>query len=307
MTILLSWIGIDVSKHHLDVFDAGRTLGIANDTEGVARLVDGLAGRQVRVVFEATGTYDGALRRGLTAAGIPFVRVNPRRARAFADAAGFLAKTDRVDARMLAAMGQAMPAPPTAVEHPQRRRLADLHKRRDQLVAMRKQERTRLAEAAGELRAGLQDHIAWLSRAIVEIERTCRALIGSCPDLRRVHDLIRSVPGCGPVAATTLIALMPELGERSPKTIAALGGLAPFNLDSGQRRGKRRIRHGRRRIREALYMSAVTAARFSPRFQASYQALLAAGKPPKLALIALARKLLVVLNAVLRTRTPFHT
>jgi len=306
MTIQLSWIGIDISKHYLDIFDDGYSLRLANTAAGICDLLTRLAGRRVSIVFEATGAYDRALRQVLSTAGIAFVRVNPRRARAFAEAAGFLAKTDGVDARMLALMGQAMPAAPAEAADPERQRLADLHKRRDQLVAMRKQERTRLAEVVEGIRADLEAHIAWLSRAIAEIEGKCRALIKASGELNRLDSLVRSLPGIGPVAANSLIALLPELGDRSPKTIAALVGVAPFNVDSGKYRGKRRIRHGRHRVRDALYMAAHAAARYHPRFTAFYQSLRAAGKPHKLALIALARKLLVILNAIVRTQTPFH-
>jgi transposase len=306
MTIHPSWIGIDISKHNLDIFDGGRSLRIANDAAAIAAFVDSLAGREVRVLFEATGRYDRALGDGLAAAAIAYVRVNPRRARAFAEAAGFLAKTDRVDARMLAAMGEAMPDQPAPADDPDRRRLTDLNKRRDQLVAIRKQERTRLAELTGDLRAGLEDHVAWLDRAIMVVEQKIRDLIAACRQLSHGHDLIRSAPGIGPVAAATLLALMPELGQRSAKTIAALAGLAPYAADSGRHHGKRRIRGGRRRVRDALYMSAVAAARYHPRFRTFYRGLRDAGKPAKVAFIAVARKLLVIINAMMRSQTPFR-
>lgn len=309
MIIEPSWIGIDIGKFHLDVFDNGRTFRLDNDEEGIAELMARLAARKVSVVFEATGVYDRKLRRALQAETIRFERVNPRKARQFAEAAGFLAKADHLDPRMLAAMGRAISTvktTPITPEDEDRQHLADLHRRRDQLVAMRKQERARLVDAPEYLRADLEAHIAWLDQAIRDIERRCREAVLASDEFRRRDEIIRSAPGIGPVAATTLIALMPELGQRSPKIIAALAGLAPFNAESGQFRGKRRIKNGRRRVRDALYMSAVTAARSYPRFRTFYRRLVDAGKPPKVAIIALARKLLVILNAMLRTQTLFQ-
>lgn len=188
---------------------------------------------------------------------------------------------------------------------PARERLALLHKRRDQLIACRKQERTRLSEAA-DLIDSLAAHIAWLDDAVRDIDRQIDALITEREALRNARRLLCSVPGIGPVSAVTLLALMPELGSRSPKSIAALAGLAPLNVDSGQSRGARQIRGGRRRVREALYMAAVSVTRTKSRFAATYRALRDAGKPAKLALIAVARKLLITLNAIIRDQQPFH-
>jgi len=307
-------IGIDVAKHHLDGFDEAenRLWRVANAAEPVAALVGSLQGRGVLVVFEATGAYDAVLRHALRQAGVPFARVNPARARAFAKAAGHLAKTDAIDARLLAQMGAGLRLEPDPAPNPERERLAALHKRRDQLVAMRQQERTRLSEIGDpqldpQLEIGLKDHLAWLDGAIARIEEIIRAALAACAPLREDERLLRSAPGVGPVTATTLLALMPELGSRSSGTIAALAGLAPFNADSGEHRGTRRIQGGRRRVRQALYMAAVSAARTSPPFLDLYQRLRAKGKPAKLALIAVARKLLVTLNAMLKTRTEFQS
>jgi transposase len=259
------------------------------------------------VVFEATGRYDRFLRQELAAAGVAHARINPSQARAFARAAGFLAKTDRLDARMLAVLGAALRPRAAEPADPSRERLALLHKRRDQLVAMRQQERARRAELdeAG-LIDGLDAHLAWLDAAVADLDRNIADLITSVPDLRRAQAFIRSIPGVGPVTAATLIALLPELGQRSPKTIAALAGLAPFNHDSGKLRGQRAIRGGRKRVRDALYMAAVAASRSNSRFKAAYQTLRNAGKPPKLAFIAIARKLLVTANALLRDQLSFQ-
>lgn len=306
MKIYPGIIGIDVSKHTLDIFDGsiGTSVRIANEAAAIAARVTSWI--DALVVFEATGRYDGKLRRALQAAGIRFARVNPSRARAFAAALGLLAKTDAIDARMLAAMGQALELTPEHQHDELRSQLASLHKRRDQLVAIRKQERTRLSEGDAAWQLNIERHIAWLSAEIAALERQCRDLIASNAKLDRLYHLLRSIPGIGPVTAATLIALLPELGCRSPKTIAALAGLAPFNVDSGLFRGQRMIRGGRKRVRDALYMAAVTAARSQSRFQTFLENLTNKGKPNKLALIALARKILIAANAVARDQVAFH-
>jgi transposase len=232
--------------------------------------------------------------------------VNPTAARSFAKAAGFLAKTDQVDARMLAAMGAALRPPPAEPANPATERLARLHKRRDQLVGARKQERTRRRETCeAELLAGIERHLAFLDAEIAALEAQIAALIAAEPTLKLDAQLLVSAPGIGPRVSACLLALMPELGRRSPKTIAALAGLAPINQDSGLRRGQRSIRGGRKRVREALYMAAVGAVRTNSRFRTDYQRLPNAGKPAKLALIAIARKLLVTANAIIRDQQPF--
>lgn len=309
MTIHPDVVGIDVSKHHLDVFDAalGRGERLANTAQVIAALAERWSGRSRTVVFEATGHYDRALRQGLEAADVTYARVNPTRARDFARAAGFLAKTDAVDARMLAAMGAALRPDPAAPEDPARERLARLHKRRDQLVAMRQQERTRRAEADDlALSEDLDAHLAWLDDAVGRLDKHIATFVAEQPALDQASRLVRSIPGVGVVTAVTLLALVPELGARSPKALAALAGLAPFNHDSGKLRGSRAIRGGRKRVRDALYMAAVSASRSNSRFKDNYQRLRKAGKPPKLAFIAIARKLLITANAVMRDQQPYR-
>jgi transposase len=291
-------VGCDVSKQTLDVFDQGVSESIANTPAACAALAARLTGRFV--VFEATGGYDRALREALTAAGVRFSRINPGRARDFARAAGFLAKTDKVDARMLAAFGQALaPAAETAPD-PAREKLADLVKRRDQLVKMRAQERVRRSETAAlAIRDDLDAHLAWLDQRIKSIEAALAALCKTTDAIKQAIARLKSAPG------VVLVALMPELGARSPKTIAALAGLAPLNADSGQKRGQRRIKGGRRRVREALYMAAISAIRSNGRFARFYTRLRDAGKAPKQAIIAVARKLIVSLNAMARDNEPY--
>jgi transposase len=309
MKIAPGFIGIDIAKPHLDIFDAkvGHVVRIDNTPAAIAAMTDSWAAAGAFVLFEATGCYDSALRDRLLEAGIAFARVNPARARAFARAAGFLAKTDAIDARMLAAMAQSLrpqPQPPASAE---RVRLACLNKRRDQLVATRQQERTRRHEARdADLLASLEAHLAWLDAAIRDLEAQIAAVIAATPELHADRSLLVSAPGVGPVTAATLLALLPELGQRSPKTMAALVGLAPLNRDSGAQRGRRAIQGGRKRVRDALYIAAFAAARHNPRFAAIYQRLRDAGKPIKLALVAIARHLLVILNAMLRDAKPFQ-
>lgn len=308
MIISPEFVGIDVSKAMLDVFDGaiGRSERIDNAAGAVAALIERWHSRRVFVLFEATGRYDGVLRAALHKAAIPFARVNPQRARDFARAVGFLAKTDAVDARMLAMMAERLQPNADRPSERERERLRACHKRRDQLVHMRAQERTRLSEACEpEEREQIQRHVEWLSSEIKSLEGRIRTIIASAPQLNQLCKRLRKAPGIGQVAAATLLALMPELGTRSPKAIAALAGLAPLNRDSGQQRGKRTIAGGRKRVRDALYMAALSAARSSPHFTRIYKALIAAGKAKKTALIAVARRLLVALNAMIRDNADF--
>lgn len=298
--------GIDVSKHHLDIFHAGSAFRIANTRKALSARAKAWAKAGVFVIFEATGVYDAVLRKTLASAGVAHARVNPGRARDFARAAGFLAKTDPVDAAMLAAMGAALRPPREPEPDRDRERLAALIRRRDQLVAIRAMERTRLSEAGDAFtREDTRAHLDWLDQRIHDLDGAIREAARVSLALRQRIALLRTAPGIGPVAAHVLAALLPELGQRNPKTIAALVGLAPINADSGQKRGQRMIRGGRKRVRDALYMAALAAVRCNTAFRNFYNRLRAAGKPPKLALIAVARKLLIALNAMLRDNNTF--
>jgi len=305
--IPLRYVGIDVSKQYLDIFD--EALGVPERIANAPQAITQIAARwrcDVLVVFEATGVYDLELREALGRAGIRFARINPARARDFARASGRLAKTDPIDARMLAAFGRVMqPATEQAV-NPARNALARLAKRRDQLVLMRAQEKNRRSEADDRaLAERISRLIEVLDSEIAEIEVDIKELIKAEPEITDEARLIRSLPGVGPVACMQLIAKMPELGRVGAKQIAALAGLAPFNVDSGAFRGKRKIAGGRKRVRDALYMAALNAVRRADPFKAFYERLRQAGKPAKLALIAVARKLLTVLNAMMRDRKPY--
>lgn len=299
-------IGCDISKAAIDIFDpASGSRRIVNTPEGCASFAAQLAGSSALVVLEATGPCDQALRQALDAAGVAHARINPMRARRFAQAAGFLAKTDTVDARMLSALGQALPLRLEDKADEDRKALTALHKRRDQLVRMRADEKRRTKQTDDVLKPAVARHIDWLSAEIRQIEGQIKALIRSCAHIREDEALLRTAPGVGPVTAATVLALMPELGRLSPKQVAALAGLAPVACDSGAFRGLRRIGQGRRRVRQALYMAALAAKGCNPRFAAFFDRLIAAGKPAKLALIAVARKLLTILNAMIRQRKAF--
>jgi transposase len=303
MIISPGFVGIDVSKSTLDIFDStlGRGQSIDNSDDAIAAHLADWHRQGSFVLFEATGRYDARLRRALGHHGVPFARVNPSKARNFARAAGFLAKTDAVDARMLAAMAQSLRPRTQTPSSPQHDRLTQLVRRRDQLVAMRAQERTRKKEALAQEEADdIHRHITWLTTEIDNIESRIDRLIASDDHLKRAAKRLTSAPGVGPVTAAILLALMPELGHRSAKSIAALAGLAPINNDSGRFRGKRSIKPGRRRVTTALYMAALAAARSNPRFNAIYEKMINAGKPAKVAIIAIARKLIVALNAMQR-------
>lgn len=309
MIIPLRCMGIDVSKRRLDIFDDA--LGLAEQIDNAPGAIAVLARRcaedGIFVVFEATGVYDRALCSALSALKIAFARLNPSRARDFARAAGLLAKTDAIDARMLARFGRVLKPAPQTPRAPARERLALLGKRRDQLVAMRVQEKNRKSEAyCADLTAMTARHLVFLDAEIKALDAAIAACIGADEDLAREAKILRSAPGVGPVACAQLMALMPELGAVSPKQIAALAGLAPLNVDSGQFRGKRVIGGGRKRVRDALYMAALNAARCNGKLKAFYRRLVEAGKPAKLALVAVARKLLTILNAMVRTNKPFH-
>jgi transposase len=310
MTIHPDTFGIDVSKHHLDVFDPrqGSVYRVPNTSQEAARLATRIADCNGFAVFEATGSYDAALRRALSAVGARHARVNPAQARDFARAIGRRAKTDAVDARMLAELGQRLAPRPCMACDGDRERLGILNKRRDQLVAILQQERARQDEAGGDgaLLPSIQEHLNWLDAAIDDLDSRIRALLQATPSLQQDERLLRTVPGIGPVSAAVMLANMPELGTLSPKAIAALGGLAPYNNDSGRFQGKRSVRGGRKRVRDALYMAAVSASRTKTRLGAFYRNLRDAGKPPKVAFIALARKILIILNAILRSRTAYQ-
>jgi transposase len=307
MTLAPSSIGIDVSKAWLDIFDATSNTAsrCVNTAPEIARFLATLNPGST-VLFEATGPYDTALRLALSRTGLRAIRVNPGRARDFARASGYLAKTDAIDAQMLARMASAIDLPSEPPFDSAREALTSLHRRRDQLVCIRATESGRKASVCDHTeRASIERLIHWLDGEIKRLDGKLSTAIKQ-PAFARKAALLRSIKGVGDVTVTTLLALMPELGTRSPKAIAALAGLAPINCDSGKFRGQRHVRGGRRRVRQALYMAALSASRCYLKFKAYKDAVTQRSGHAKVAIVALARKLLVILNAILRTGEPFH-
>lgn len=301
-----TFVGIDVSKHQFDVAlrPSGDAWTVAHDEPGVSVLVARLCAlAPALIVLEATGGLEGPLAGALAAAGLPVAVVNPRQVRDFARSTGTLAKTDRLDAQVLAQFGEALRPEPRPLPDAQAQALTALVQRRRQLVEMLTAEKNRLPLAARRIRPQVQTHIAWLQRQIAQFDDELRQLIRASPLWRAKDDLLRSAPGVGPVLATTLLAALPELGTLTRRQIAALVGVAPLNRDSGTLRGRRTVWGGRAPVRAVLYMGTLVAIRHNEVVAAFYHRLRAAGKAPKLALTACMRKLLTILNAMLTHHT----
>jgi len=302
-------IGIDVAKATLEVWSEPDGAGwtAANDPVGIGELVGRLRGRAVaRIVVEATGGYEYAVVAALSLAGHAVAVVNPRQVRDFAKAIGRLAKTDRLDAQVLAHFGAAIRPEPRALPSAAVRELDAVVTRRRQVLEMLQAERDRHPLARGKVARQIQQHIAWLERQLTGLDDELRRLIEASPVWRAKEDLLRSVPGIGPVTTATLLAALPELGTLSRHQIAALVGVAPFARDSGTLRGTRAIWGGRTSVRCVLYMATLSAVRWNRAISATYHRLLDAGKLPKVALIACERKLLVILNAIVAHGTPWQ-
>lgn len=302
------FVGIDVSKARLDVAaDGAPPFAVENTPEGVAELAARLrAMRPALVVLEATGRLEAAAVAALAAAGLAVAVVNPRQVRDFAKATGELAKTDAIDAAVLAHFARAIRPPVRPLPEEAARELDALLDRRRQLIGMRTMERNRLsAGASGRVRHDLEAHLRWLDEHIRRVDKELDERVRSSPAWKERDDLLRGVPGFGPVVSRTLLAGVPELGRLTGKQAAALVGLAPWADDSGRRRGPRRVAGGRGAVRAALYMAAHAARRHNPVLKAFAERLAAAGKKPKVILVALARKLVVIANAILRTGKPW--
>ena len=297
--------GVDVAKNWIDVVGPAGHRRIANAQ--LDRFAAQVAQRGGRVVFEASGGYETPLREALAGAGVPALRVNPRRARAFATALGHLAKTDRVDAGMLRQMAQRLNLPVCPPEPKELSALKALQRRRRQLVEDVKRERIRAKQATCAVtRRSIERVLRVLSRETDQIEARIRALIAAHPVLQDRAALLQSAPGVGPVCTTALLADLPELGQLSPRQAAALAGLAPMARDSGLRSGQRRIMAGRKPLRDALYMAGLSASRHNPDLRAFAERLAARGKAPKQVIIAVTRKLLTILNAMVRENRPYQ-
>lgn len=298
--------GIDVSKDWLDVALGAESLRVANEMEGVAGLIERLRKLEVElVVMEATGGYETQAASAIAGAGLRLAVVNPRQVRDFARASGRLAKNDRIDAHVIAAFGQAIEPEIVRLPDEQARELHDLLLRRSQLMGMRVQESNRLALMQGAMRKQIKSHIAWLDRAIDELNTDLTARLRQSPAWREKDELLQSFKGVGPITSGTLMTSLPELGALDRRSIAALVGVAPFNRDSGAFRGRRAIWGGRAHVRHILFMAAISAIRSNPVIKTFYERLIARGKPHKVAVIACMRKMLTILNAMARSNTPW--
>jgi transposase len=304
------YVGIDVSKAHLDLAEraGGPATRLGRDERGIAAVVARLAASPpALIVVEATGGLEVPLVAALADAGLPVAVVNPRQVRDFARATGRLAKTDAIDAAVLAHFAEAVRPVPRPVPDEQARLLAALVARRRQLVEMRVAERNRRhAATSAELRAEIEAHIAYLAEQVDRLDRRLGEAIEASPVWRAKEELLRGIPGIGPVASRTLLAALPELGTLGRGRIAALVGLAPMNRDSGTMRGHRAIVGGRADVRAVLYMAAMAARRFNPALRVFHARLRAAGKPGKVALTAVARKLLVIADAIVSSGRPWQ-
>jgi transposase len=305
------WIGIDISKAELDVAvrPGGVRWQVHHDAAGIDALVERcVALAPQRIVVEATGGFEIGVAAALAAQHLPVVVVNPRQVRDFARATGQLAKTDRLDAAILAHFGEAIQPDVRPLPDATARALSLLVARRRQLQEMLIAEQHRLLSAAVQdapvpLRDELGDHIAWLRRRLDQMNDDLNQQIRSSPVWREREDLLRTIGGIGPIVSATLLSHLPELGQLDRKAIAKLVGVAPLNRDSGSVKGVRHIWGGRAQVRTVLYMAALVATRHNPQIRTFYQRLLAAGKPAKVALVACMRKLLLICNAVLRSHT----
>ncbi len=303
------FIGIDVSKAHLDVAIHGhpQTWQVENNGAGIAELIQRVqALTPTLILLEATGGFELHLVAELCAAHLPTVVTNPRRARNFARSVGKLAKTDKIDARLLALMGAAIRPEPRSLPSEQEAQLAALLTRRHQLVEMITVEKNRLVTVRPNLREDIQEHLAWLKEKLAKLDEQIDQFIQGSPLWQAKDELLQSAPGIGRITASTLLAELPELGSLNRQEIAALVGIAPVNRDSGRRQGKRHIWGGRASVRTVLYMATLSAKKHNPIIREFYERLLARGKEKKVALVACMRKLLVILNAMLRAQQPWQ-
>jgi transposase len=302
------FVGIDVSAKRLDVaVDRAAVESFANEDAGIEALCRRLNALNCElIVLEATGGYEALVVASLAAAGLPVRVLNPRQVRDFARATGLLAKTDRLDAQVLREFAERLRPVVLPQKSEQQRELSAIVSRRRELVQMLVAEKNRLKLAIGSVRKDITAHIRFLEKRIDDTDADLRRQIRAHESFRFTDELLQSVPSIGDVSSSTLIALLPELGSLSHRKIAALVGLAPFNDDSGRRTGRRHIWGGRSAVRSALYMATISALRFNPPIRATYLRLVAAGKPKKVALTACMRKLLTILNAIVRDQTPWR-
>ncbi len=302
------FVGIDVSKGRLDVAvrPSEERFTVTNDSAGIAERVERLAKlKATLMVLEATGGLETAVTVALVARGLAVAVVNPRQARDFAKSMGKLAKTDKIDAMVLARFAEAIRPQPRQLPDEQAQLLQATLVRRRQLIEMLVAEKNRLPLTHVSMQARVEEHIAWLETELKTIDQDLNVQLRASPVWREKEDLLLGVKGVGPVLTTTLLAELPELGQLNRKQIAALVGVAPFNRDSGKFKGKRAIWGGRAAVRNVLYMATLSASQFNPVIRDFYQHLLEQGKLKKVALIACARKLLTILNAMIHSMKPW--
>jgi transposase len=303
------FVGLDIAKDHLDasVRPTAEQWRAAHTDEGIRALVARLVAlTPALVVVESTGGYETAVVTALAVAHVPVAVVNPRQVRDFAKAVGRLAKTDTIDAAVLALFAERVRPEVRPLPDEAHQELVALVTRRRQLVDMLTAERNRLATARPSVRASVQQHVRWLERRVHDADADLTTTIRQSPLWRATDDLLRSVPGIGPITSSLLIALLPELGALSRREIASLVGVAPLNQDSGRSRGRRVVWGGRAAVRAPLYMATLVATRHNPVIRTFYQRLRAVGKPPLVALVAAMRKLLTILNAMVRHHQSWH-
>lgn len=302
-----TFVGIDVSKDSLEVAlrPSNTVQSFTNDEEGIAAILQLLRPQQpALIVLEATGKYERQVARALAVEGLRFNVINPRQARAFARATGILAKTDRIDALLLARFAETLRPEARQLKDEQTEALGELVTRRRQIVEMITAEKNRHAMATEKrVRRDIQVHIRWMEKRLEDINDDIDQWIRQSPLWREKDKLLQSVTGVGPVLASTILGALPELGTLNRKQIAALVGVAPFNRESGRHKGKQKIQGGRSAVRSVLYMGTVAGIRSNPVLRSFYERLVAKGKPKKLALTACMRKLLVILNTMVKNGT----
>lgn len=304
------FVGIDVSKAWLDVavHEPAEGFRVSNDESGIASLVKRLKKlKPTLVVLEPTGGFEMLVVAELSRAGLPVVVVNAKRIRDFARATGRLAKTDKLDAKVLAHFAAAVRPSVRTLQTEEEEQLTAILTRRRQILEMLTVEKNRLGTVRANMRADLQEHIHWLSQRLHQLDQEVETFVKETPAWKEKDALLQSVPGVGPVTSATMIGMLPELGQLNRQEIAALVGVAPLNKDSGKKSGKRKIYGGRADVRSVLYMAALAATRFNSVIKKFYARLLQHGKEKKLALTACMRKLLVILNAITRSHQPWRT